>query len=74
MGHITIADGSQFGGQSGVMGSIKEENQKFMGTPIQPLRQYLVSNARFRHIDEMARKLEELEKELRELKDKSATK
>ena len=68
VGHINIADGSQFGGQSGVMGSIKEKNQAFMGTPIQPLRQYLVANARFRHIDEMARKLEQLEKELAELK------
>ena len=72
VGHITIADGSQFGGQSGIMGSIKEANQAFMGTPIQPLRQYLVSNARFRHIDEMARKLDQLEKELAELKGKKA--
>ena len=68
VGHLHIADGSKFGGQCGVMGSIKEENQEFMGTPIQPLKQYLVSNARFRHIDEMARKLETLEKELEELK------
>ena len=74
VGHITIADGSQFGGQSGIMGSIKEGNQKFMGTPIQPLRQYLVSNARFRHIDEMARRLDQLEKELRELKGGSTPK
>lgn len=70
VGHLHIADGSKFGGQCGVMGSIKEENQEFMGTPIQPLRQYLVSNARFRHIDEMARKLEALEKEMAELKSK----
>ena len=68
VGHLHIADGSKFGGQCGVMGSIKEANQEFMGTPIQPLRQYLVSNARFRHIDEMARKLDALEKELERLK------
>lgn len=68
VGHLHIADGSKFGGQSGIMGSIKEENQEFMGTPIQPLRQYLVSNARFRHIDEMVRKIDALEKELSELK------
>lgn len=68
VGHLHIANGSKFGGQCGVMGSIKEENQEFMGTPIQPLRQYLVSNARFRHIDEMARKLDELEKEVERLK------
>ena len=68
VGHLHIADGSKFGGQCGIMGSIKEENQEFMGTPIQPLRQYLVSNARFRHIDEMARKIDALEKELNELK------
>ena len=68
VGHLHIANGSKFGGQCGVMGSIKEENQEFMGTTIQPLKQYLKSNARFRHIDEMARKLDELEKELAELK------
>lgn len=68
VGHLHIADGSKFGGQSGIMGNIKEPNQEFMGTPILPLRQYLVSNARFRHIDEMSRKLETLEKELKELK------
>ena len=68
VGHLHIANGSKFGGQCGVMGSIKEENQEFMGTPIQPLRQYLISNARFRHIDDMARNLDALEKELTELK------
>lgn len=68
VGHLHIADGSKFGGQCGVMGSIKEQNQEFMGTPIQPLRQYLVTNARLRHIDEMARKLDSLEKELAKLK------
>ena len=68
VGHLHIADGSKFGGQCGIMGSIREDNQEFMGTPIQPLRQYLKSNARFRHIDEMARKIEELEKEVEKLK------
>lgn len=70
VGHLHIADGSKFGGQCGIMGDIKKENQEFMGTPIQPLRQYLVSNARFRHIDEMARRLDALEKELEKLKSK----
>ena len=68
VGHLHIADGSKFGGQSGIMGNVREKNQEFMGTPIQPLRQYLVSNARFRHIDEMSRKIEALEKELERLK------
>lgn len=68
VGHLHIADGSKFGGQCGVMGNIKEPNQEFMGTPIQPLKQYLVANARFRHIDEMARKIDALEKELAQLK------
>ena len=68
VGHLHIADGSKFGGQCGVMGSIREPNQEFMGTPIQPLRQYLKTNARFRHIDEMARKIEALEKEVERLK------
>jgi UDP-3-O-[3-hydroxymyristoyl] glucosamine N-acyltransferase len=70
VGHLHIANGSKFGGQCGVMGSIREENQEFMGTPIQPLKQYLVSNARFRHIDEMARKIDALEKEVQKLLEK----
>lgn len=70
VGHLHIANGSKFGGQCGIMGSIKEENQEFMGTPIQPLRQYLVSNVRFRHIDEMARKIDALEKEVQKLLEK----
>ena len=68
VGHLHIADGSKFGGQSGIMGSIKEENKEFMGTPIQPLKNYLVANARFRHIDEMARTIEKLQKEVEALK------
>ena len=67
VGHIKVADGARIGAQSGILGNIRKADD-YMGSPTQPLRQYLVSNARFRHIDEMARKLDALEKELAELK------
>ncbi len=67
VGHIKVADGARIGAQSGILGNIRKADD-YMGSPSQPLRQYLVSNARFRHIDEMARKLDVLEKELTELK------
>ena len=69
-GHLHIADGSKFGAQSGVMGSVKEAGNDFMGSPTQPLRQYLRSSARFRHLDEMAKTIDRLEKEIEQLKSK----
>jgi UDP-3-O-[3-hydroxymyristoyl] glucosamine N-acyltransferase len=67
VGHIKVADGARIGAQSGILGNIRKADD-YMGSPSQPLRQYLVANARFRHIDEMARKLDALEKELAALK------
>ena len=47
-GHITIADDTTIGAQSGVMSSVKEPGQKLMGSPAFPLREYLRSYAEFK--------------------------
>ena len=47
-GHITIADDTTIGAQSGVMSSVKEPGQKLMGSPAFPLREYLSSYAEFK--------------------------
>ena len=69
-GHLHIADQSRFGAQSGVLGTIKQPNQDFMGTPSMPLRQYMKASARLRHLDEMAKTIDRLEKEIEQLKSK----
>ncbi len=66
-GHITVADGTRIGAQSGVMGNIKKAD-KLMGSPTQPLHQYLKSIAHIRRLDEMSKTINELKKELELLK------
>ena len=47
-GHITIADNTSFGAQSGVLGSIRKGGQAFLGTPAIPYRDYLKCYAVFK--------------------------
>ncbi|MCF8254878.1 MAG: UDP-3-O-(3-hydroxymyristoyl)glucosamine N-acyltransferase, partial [Bacteroidia bacterium] len=67
-GHLQIADGNQFGGQAGVQASIKDENQKWFGTPALPLRESLRSSAINRRLPELLSRLEALEKEIKNIK------
>ncbi len=70
VGHIQVADGTRIGAQSGIMGNIKKADE-LMGSPTQPLRQYLKSMAYIRRLDEMSKTIDELKKELAELKKQS---
>ena len=67
VGHIQVADGTKIGAQSGILGHIKKADD-YMGSPIQPLRQYLKSMAYIRRLDEMSKTIDELKKELTSLK------
>ena len=67
VGHIKVADGTQIGAQSGVLGNIKKADA-LMGSPTQPLREYLKSMAHIRRLDEMSRTIDTLKKELETLK------
>ena len=61
-GHLTIADDVHIGGQGRVASSVTEPGHYSSGTPIQPLRAWLRSASRFTQLDQMARRLAELEK------------
>lgn len=67
VGHITVADDTRIGAQSGIMGNIKKADN-LMGSPTQPLRQYLKSIAHIRRLDEMSKTILELKKEVEALK------
>ena len=67
VGHIKVADGTQIGAQSGVLGNIKKADA-LMGSPTQPLHEYLKSMAHIRRLDEMSKTIDTLKKELETLK------
>ena len=68
-GHITIGDHVNLGAQSGVPGSI-ESNQTLIGTPPMNTRGYFKSQAIFQRLPELYKQVQQLQKELDELKSK----
>ena len=62
LGHLTLADGVTVTAMSLVTHSIREAGEYSSGTPIQPSRQWRRNAARFKHLDEIARRLDALEK------------
>lgn len=69
-GHIKIGNKVMLGAQSGVPGSIKD-NQELIGTPPMEMKPYFRSQAIFRRLPEMYKELNDLRKELEELKAKN---
>lgn len=65
-GHISIADGTSIGGQSGVMSSVKEENLKLFGSPAFDYKESLKSQAIFRKLPALEKRIHELEKILKD--------
>ncbi|MBY6186949.1 UDP-3-O-(3-hydroxymyristoyl)glucosamine N-acyltransferase [Marinobacter hydrocarbonoclasticus] len=66
-GHLTIADGTHISGMTGVTGSIKEKGLYASPPPLQEARQWRKNSVRMRQLDEMYRRLRELEKQVAEL-------
>ena len=64
LGHLEIVDGVQITAMSLVTKSIKEPGTYSSGTPLQPNDLWHKNFARFRRLDEMARKLRALEKKI----------
>ncbi|MDX2246366.1 MAG: UDP-3-O-(3-hydroxymyristoyl)glucosamine N-acyltransferase [Bacteroidia bacterium] len=62
VGHLKIADRTLIDAQSGVNRSIPESGLAFRGSPIQLHRQQLKSEVLFRKLEEMYRRIAELEK------------
>jgi UDP-3-O-[3-hydroxymyristoyl] glucosamine N-acyltransferase len=63
LGHLDIADRVTVTAMSLVTHSIREPGEYSSGTPIQPNRQWRRNAARFKHLDEIARRVGAFEKE-----------
>lgn len=61
-GHLTIADGTQMQGQSGVTGSIKEPGLAISGYPAIRHNEYMRAFVFFRKLPNLVRRLEQIEK------------
>ena len=76
-GHITIGNKVSLGAQSGVPGSLKD-NQELIGTPPMSMTNYFRSQAivkrlpdMYRQMNEMSKTIKELEQQIKELTSKS---
>ena len=72
-GHIQIGNRVFLGAQSGVPGSIKD-NQTLIGTPPMEQKPYFKAQAVFRRLPDMYRQLNDLQKEVERLKGELAGK
>lgn len=66
-GHITVADGTIITGMTSVTKSITEPGIYSSGTVVEPNRSWKKNAVRFRHLDTLFRRIEDLEQQLREL-------
>ncbi len=64
VGHLEIADNVTVTAKSLVTGSIKKAGVYSAGTPLEPSQQWRKNTVRFKHLDEMAKRLNKLEKQL----------
>lgn len=66
VGHLTLADGVQIGAMALISKSIKEAGFYCSGTGQMPMTDWRRSATRFRQLDNMAKRLQKLEKQLKE--------
>ena len=64
VGHLEIADNVTVTAKSLVSGSIKKAGVYSAGTPLEPSQQWRKNTVRFKHLDEMAKRLNKLEKQI----------
>jgi UDP-3-O-[3-hydroxymyristoyl] glucosamine N-acyltransferase len=63
LGHLSVADRVTITAMTLVTHSIRESGEYSSGTPIQPNRQWRRNAARFRHLDELVRRVDRIEKD-----------
>lgn len=71
VGHLKIADRVKVAAQSGITSSIKKPGQVIQGAPAFDFSTYQKSYVLFRKLPDLYNKINELEKELKELKQKN---
>lgn len=64
--HITIADKTIFAAKSGVHGNIRKEGQTFIGQPAIDPKNFIKASIHFKNFDKIVKRLEKLEKILKE--------
>lgn len=64
VGHIKLADGTRIGAQSGVSKNVEESGKALRGSPAQDYKQQLRSEAVFRNLGDLDKRLFLLEKEI----------
>ncbi len=69
-GHLRITDGVRIGAKAGVGGDIRKENAIVTGYPAIDHREFLKSSVVFRKLPEIKAKVDELEKQVEQLKSK----
>ncbi|WP_405054462.1 UDP-3-O-(3-hydroxymyristoyl)glucosamine N-acyltransferase [Thalassotalea fonticola] len=69
-GHISVADGSVLTGMTMVTKSIKEAGIYSSGMPSLPNKEWRKNASRYKHLDDMYKKMAELEKAITDLKNK----
>jgi UDP-3-O-[3-hydroxymyristoyl] glucosamine N-acyltransferase len=67
VGHIQIADGSKINAQSGVSKSLKEPNSAVTGSPAADYTSALRSQAVFRNLPQLEKRIQELENIIKQL-------
>jgi UDP-3-O-[3-hydroxymyristoyl] glucosamine N-acyltransferase len=68
VGHISIADNVKIQAQSGIPASITQEGAIVQGAPAFNIKEYLRSYVHFKNLPKITSRIDELEKELKELK------
>ncbi|MFA8299730.1 MAG: UDP-3-O-(3-hydroxymyristoyl)glucosamine N-acyltransferase [Hyphomicrobiales bacterium] len=69
VGHIKIADKTIIAAQSGVTSDITKEGSVILGSPALDIKRYKKSYIHFRNLDKIVKRLDELEKQIKENKE-----
>lgn len=68
VGHISLTDGVHIAAKSLVTGSITQAGNYAGGTSVSPTAEWRRNTVRFRHLDDMAKRIKQLEKTLQEVR------
>lgn len=69
-GHINIADRTTVGAQAGITNSVRENGLTILGSPAWDAKGFMKSAAIFRRLSDMYKNIQQLQKEIEELKNK----
>lgn len=72
VGHIEIADRTHIGGGTLVSKSIREAGTYASSYPLSTMKEWLSNAVHLRHLDEMAKRVKQLEKEIKSIQNKEA--